>query len=126
MSFAQQLGQVTKSARDNFVQETLQHFMATCQKDAARGRLESALVLAKPEYFNEQKPALEQRLDEMGFERWSIHHIPGYPPTFEITAAWKVESQEPEDVMWQQGTHQFRQSPMRRHGVTRAPKALPW
>ena len=125
MSFVQQLGRVTGSARDNFVQETLERLMAKCEEDAAQGRRKSTLELDKPEYFHELRPALEQRLRAMGF---ALHDI--WAPTryqgrevvvFRIHVEWKVESPGPEDVLWQQGTHQFRQS-----GVTRAPKALPW
>ena len=111
MSFVQQLGQVTSSARDNFVQETLQRLMAECQKDAAQGLRQSTLVLEQPSYYREQKAALQQRLDAMGFE--TCHIYDGYRYRndqnrlmFEIQVFWKVESPEPEDVC--QLSHQFR------------------
>lgn len=130
MSFVQQLGRVTSSARDNFVQETLQRLMEKCQKDAAQGLRESTLALEMPSYYLEQKAALKQRLDAMGFQTCQIfdnsNHLGGYNRhMFMIEVVWKVESPEPEDVLWQQGTHQFQQSPMCRQG-TLAPKALPW
>ncbi|CAL1156496.1 unnamed protein product [Cladocopium goreaui] len=127
MSFAQQLGRVTSSARDNFVQETLQRLMVECQNHAAQGLRESFLALEQPSYFHEQKAALQGRLDAMGFDTCHIHEYDDFSThraMFEIQVVWKVESPEPEAV-WQQGTHQFRQSPMCRQG-TRAPKALPW
>ena len=122
MSFVQQLGRVTSSARDNFVHETLQHLMAKCEEDAAQGRRESTLELAQPSYFHEQKAALQKKLDAMGFDTCRIYdQVHGLAAgKFEIFVVWKVESPAPEDVPWQ------KQSPMCRQGVTRAQKALQW
>jgi len=93
MNFAQHLGRVSKSAQEKFIQETIEKFKTECQVNASQGLCSCELSFRKPTCFDEQFPAMIQKLDVMGFDPLqSRQFFTGNK--FQIKAMWKAESPE--------------------------------
>lgn len=88
MNFAQHLGRVSKSAQEKFIQETIEKFKTQCQVNASQGLCSCELGFHKPTCFDEQFPAMIQKLDDMGFDSLRVEKNP--------PARFNIEKQSPE------------------------------